>query len=266
MKRLSVLFMGLLSFTLLNGQSVSPFPLTDLHVHCKGGFSIDDAVVKSKKENIKYGIVTNVGVGFPVHKDSQIDSVISSLKNYPQFLIGMQAEGREWLNNFSKESIGKFDYVFTDAMTFTDAKGRRNRIWIPTETWIDNEQDFMNYLVNTIVKILSTEPINMYVNPTYLPAQMADRYDSFWTDERMDRVIKAAKDHNIAIEINNRFKIPSEKFINRAKKAGVKFTVGTNNMDSNFGGAEYAIEMINKCHLTPADFYQPVNKRQNGKL
>jgi hypothetical protein len=266
MKRIAVLIMGLLSFTFCNCQNNSPFPLTDLHVHCKGGFTIDDAVKKSKDENIKYGIVTNVGVGFPVHSDTQIDSVITSLKNYPQFLIGMQAEGREWLNNFTKESMAKFDYVFTDGMTFTDAKGRRNRIWIKEETWIDNEEDFMNYLVNTIVKILSTEPINMYVNPTYLPAQMADRYDSFWTPDRMDRVIKAAKDHNIAIEINNRFKIPSAAFILRAKKAGVKFTIGTNNMDSNFGGAAYAIEMINKCHLTQKDFYQPINKRQGGKL
>ena len=265
MKRIAVLIMSLLSFAFCNCQNNSPFPLTDLHVHCKGGFTIDNAVKKSKDENISYGIVTNVGVGFPVHSDSQIDSVINSLKNYPQFFIGMQAEGREWLNNFTKESMAKFDYVFTDGMTFTDAKGRRNRIWIKEETWIDNEEDFMNYLVNTIVKILSTEPINMYVNPTYLPAQMADRYDSFWTTDRMDRVIKAAKDHNIAIEINNRFKIPSAAFIARAKKAGVKFTVGTNNMDSNFGGAAYAIEMISKCHLTPSDFYQPVNKRLNGK-
>jgi len=29
-----------------------------------------------------------------------------------------------------EEAIEKFDYVFTDAMTFTDEKGRRNRIWI----------------------------------------------------------------------------------------------------------------------------------------
>lgn len=266
MKRIAILIFGLLSFSLCKSQNSSPFPLTDLHVHCKGGFTIEDAVKKSKAENIKYGLVTNVGIGFPVHSDSQIDSVINSFKNYPQFLIGMQAEGREWLNNFSKESINKFDYVFTDAMTFTDAKGRRNRIWIKEETWIDNEEEFMNYLVNTIVKILSTEPINMYVNPTYLPAQMADRYDSFWIDERMDKVIKAAKDHNIAIEINNRFRIPSARFITRAKNAGVKFTVGTNNADANFSGAAYAIEMINKCHLTPANFLQPVNKRQHGKL
>ena len=266
MKKIAVIIMGLLSFTICNCQNNSPFQLTDLHVHCKGGFTIEDAVKKSKAENIKYGIVTNAGVGFPVHSDSQIDSVIKSLKNYPQFFIGMQAEGREWLNNFSKESMARFDYVFTDGMTFTDAKGRRNRIWIKEETWIDNEEQFMDYLVNTIVKILSTEPINMYVNSTYLPAQMADRYDSFWTDKRMDKVIKAAKDHNIAIEINNRFKIPSAKFITKAKNAGVKFTVGTNNMDANFTGAAYAIEMINKCHLTQTDFYHPVNKRLNGKL
>jgi histidinol phosphatase-like PHP family hydrolase len=124
----------------------------------------------------------------------------------------------------------------------------------------------MDYLVNTIAKILSTEPINIYVNPTFLPAQMADRYDSFWTKERMDKVINAAKEHNIAIEINNRYKIPSVAFIARAKAAGVKFTVGTNNANKEFSGAQYALDVIKECGLKQSDFYQPVNKRQNGKL
>ena len=266
MKRIAVLIMGLLSVSLFNCQTKTSFVITDLHVHCKGGFTIEDAVLKSKSENINYGIVTNCGVGFPVHNDSQIDSVINSLRNYPQFFLGMQAEGREWVNTFSKESLDKFDYVFTDAMTFTDAQGRRNRIWLKEETWIDNEEEFMDYLVQITVNILNTEPVNMYVNPTFLPGQMADRYDSFWTDDRMDKVINAAKEHNIAIEINNRYKIPSVKFITRAKDAGVKFTVGTNNMDSNFSGAAYAREIIEKCRLKQTDFFQPVNKRLDGKL
>lgn len=266
MKRISTIIFGLLSCSLINCQNNINFPITDLHIHLKGGFTIDDAVAKSKNENIRYGIVTNCGIGFPVHNDSQIDSVINSFKNYPQFYLGMQAEGREWVNNFSKESMNKFDYIFTDGMTFTDAKGRRNRLWMKEEIWIENEEEFMDYLVNTIVKIISTEPINIYVNPTFLPAQMSDRYDSFWTDERMDKVIKAAKDHNIAIEINNRYRIPSVKFIARAKNAGVKFTVGTNNTNKDFTGAEYALEAIKKCQLTQTDFFQPVNKRQNGQL
>jgi hypothetical protein len=249
------------SFLIAKGQQNYPFPLIDLHVHLKGDLTVNEAVVKSKNDNIKYGIAVNCGLGFPIHNDSQIDSVIAELRNYPQFYIGMQGEGREWVKLFSKASRKKFDYVFTDAMTFTDEKGRRNRIWIKEETWIDNEEQFMDYYVNTIVKILSTEPIDIYVNPTYLPETMSDRYDIFWTTERMDKVINAAKRNKVAIEINNRYKIPSARFILRAKKAGVKFTNGTNNIDKNFGRSEYLLEMIRICGLDRNYFFMPVKKK-----
>lgn len=239
----------------------SEFPITDLHVHLKGKLTIEDAAKKSHEEKITYGIAVNCGLGFPVHSDSQIDSVLEIFRGYPQFYVAMQAEGREWVSIFSKESIEKFDYVFTDAMTFTDEKGRRNRIWIKEETWIEDEEQFMDMLVNTLVGILNNEPVDIYVNATYLPQQMADRYDHFWTHERMDRVIDAARKNNIAIEINNRFRIPSADFIQRAKSAGVKFTVGTNNADENFSGAEYAIRMIKECRLSKDDFWLPQKKK-----
>jgi hypothetical protein len=190
----NLLFILVVLFIMSVGcKQSNTFLITDLHIHTKGGFTIDDAIVKSAKEKIQYGVVTNCGLGFPVHSDEQIDSVLQSMKKYPQFYVGMQAEGREWVNIFSKESIKKFDYVFTDAMTFTDEKGRRNRIWLPEETFIDDEQQFMEYYVKTIVKIFSEEPINIYVNPTFLPQPMAARYSEFWTAERMDRVIESAK-------------------------------------------------------------------------
>lgn len=266
MKKRLFLIIIAVSQLLLSCKNNESFPITDLHIHLKGNFDIDDAIAKSKAENINYGIAFNCGLNFPVHSDSQIDSVINFMKNYPRFYSAMQAEGREWVTIFSTESINKFDYVFTDAMTFVDERGRRNRIWVKEETWIDDEEAFMDYLVNTIVKIMNEEPIDIYVNPTFLPEQMSARYDSFWTPERMDRVINAAKENNIAIEINNRYRIPSVDFIKKTKKAGVKFTVGTNNADENFSGAEYALEMIKKCRLTQEDFFVPVNKRLNGQF
>lgn len=265
MKMKNSLLILIACFLITGCNKKEELQLTDLHIHLKGTLTIEDAVKKSEAENIEYGIAFNCGLGFPIHMDSQIDSVLEIMKDYPQFYVGMQAEGREWVDIFSKESLNKFDYVFTDAMTFTDEKGRRNRIWLREETWIDDEEEFMNYLVETIEKIMKNEPIDIYVNSTYLPEQMAGRYDSFWTEERMDRVIKAAKENDIAIEINNRFRIPSEAFIKRAKNAGVKFTVGTNNADENFSGAEYAIEMIEKCGLTEHDFFLPVKKQVHGK-
>ena len=258
-KKLVILLSVILIFSVSCKQS-KMFQLTDLHVHLKGGFTIDDAVAKSVKDNIHYGIAVNCGLGFPIHSDIQIDSFLLVMKKYPQFYVGMQAEGREWVNLFSRESLKRFDYVFSDAMTFTDEKGRRNRIWIKEETWIDNEEQFMEYYVNTIVKIFNNEPINIYVNPTYLPETMVGRYKQFWTADRMNRVIEAARKNNIAIEINNRYSIPSDEFIMKAKAAGLKFTVGTNNKDANFSAADYAKAMIKKCGLTEKDFWLPATK------
>ena len=238
-------------------QSSDPFQLVDLHVHLKGDLTIEEAVKKSKRDNVKYGIAVNCGLGFPIEEDSDVDDFVEEMTNYPQFYTAMQAEGREWVELFSEESMNKFDYVFTDAMTFTDSKGRRNRIWIPSETWVEDEQLFMDYLVNTIVDILQKEPIDIYVNATYLPDEINERYDQLWTESRMDMVIKAAKENDIAIEISNRFEIPSAKFISKAKKAGIKFTSGTNNIDKNFPRPEYTLEMIEKCGLTESDFWLP---------
>ncbi len=83
---------------------------------------------------------------------------------------------------------------------------------------------------------------------------------SLWTKERMDKVIEAAANNNIAIEINARYKIPSATFIKRAKAAGVRFSMGTNNVDKDLGTLAYAIEMIEVCGLEPNDFFKPTNK------
>ena len=259
LKTITIIFLTSLWF---NGiaQKKDTFQLVDLHIHLKGGFTIDEAISKSERENIKYGVAVNGGIGFPIQNDYQLDSVLEVMKKYPQFYIGMQAEGREWLSLFTNESLKKFDYIFTDAMTFVDSKGRRNRIWLKEETWIDDEKQFMDDLVQLIVKIITTEPINIYVNPTYLPEQISGKYNELWTESRMDRVIQAAKKCNVAIEINNRFKIPSAEFISRAKISGVKFTIGTNNTDGNFSGPDYAREMIIKCGLKESDFYIPTRK------
>ena len=168
----------------------------------------------------------------------------------------MQAEGREWITLFSPEAISRFDYVFTDAMTFTDYKGRRNRIWIPEEVWVDDEQQFMEQLVDKIESIFSQEPVDIYVNPTVLPAQLMDKYDELWTTERMQRVINVLAENNVALEINARYKTPKAQMIKMAKQAGVKFSFGTNNTARELGKLEYCIQMIEECELTPNDMFE----------
>ena len=171
----------------------------------------------------------------------------------------MQVEGREWVGMFSKETRAKFDYVFTDGMTWSNPAGRRMRLWMPDEVEIGpDEQAFMDLLVSRIVGILETEPIDVYVNATFLPAAIAPRYDALWTEERMTRVIDAAVKSGVAIEIGARYKIPSERFLRLAKARGAKFTFGTNNGGANdLGDWSYPLEMQKKLDLKWQDMFVP---------
>jgi hypothetical protein len=236
-------------------------PVVDYHTHLKGGLTLDQALANSRRVGIGYGIAINCGLSFPVHDDASIRDYLESMKGQPCY-VAMQAEGREWRTLVSPESVARFDYVFTDAMTFTDDNGKRMRIWIPEEIGvITDKQAFMDMLVKRIEGIMR-EPIDIYANATYIPDQIAADYDALWTPERMQRVIDAALRNDVAIEINNRRKIPSPTFLKMAKAAGCKFSFGTNNAEADLGRLEYPIQMVKECGLVWQDIFVP---RPDGK-
>ncbi len=232
------------------------YPLIDFHTHLKGGLTIEQVLQDSLRTGFSHGVAVNCGLGFSVTNDAGIDAFLQQMRGQPVF-IGMQAEGREWTRLFSPQAIARFDYVFTDGMTIMDPQGKRSRLWIPEEVQITDKQQFMDNLVNTIVKILETEPIDIYANPTYLPEVLAADYDTLWTAEPKTRVIEAAAKRGIAIEISSRLRLPKADFIKQAKRAGIKFTLGTNNADRQIHRNGYGLAMIKECGLGWQDLWVP---------
>jgi len=239
---------------LLNQQE---FPLIDFHGHLKGGLTMDQACQHARDNGYNYGIAANCGLKFPVTSDSTLNAYLDGISNEPVFKV-MQCEGREWVTLFTPAAVARFDYIFTDAMTWTDNKGRRLRLWIPEETFVEDEQEFMDMLVGKIEAVMANEPVDIYVNPSFLPAKIAADYDRLWTPERMDRVVNVLKNNGVALEINARYKIPSIAFLKRAKAAGVKFTFGTNNTtNTDLGRLEYCLKAIGELGLTADDIFLP---------
>lgn len=233
-------------------------PMVDYHVHLKNGLTLEQALERSRRDGIQYGIAVNCGKGFPVQDDEGARRFAESMRGQPVFLA-MQAEGREWVQMFSRQAAAVFDYVFTDSMTWTDNHGRRMRTWIPEEVGtITDAEEFLETLVERAVGILEREPIDIYVNPTFLPAQIAKDYDRLWTEARMKKVVAAAARNHVAVEINDRMRLPSPAFLHMAKAAGCKFTFGTNNGGPNdLGRSEYGLKMVDECQLTWRDFFVP---------
>jgi len=231
------------------------FPVLDYHVHLKGGLTKEEAAKQSRKTGINYTIAPNCGIGFPITNDEQIYTYLDEMRSQP-FILAMQAEGREWLTTFSQAARDEFDYVFTDALTFTDNKGRRTRLWIESETWIEDEQKYMDLIVDKICDVLQ-EPVDIYVNPCYLPDKMSNRYDEFWTEARMNKFVDALAKSGKALEINELYNIPNKAILMKAKEAGVKFSFGTNNVVPEVSMLEYSIRMKKELGLTSKDMYKP---------
>ena len=237
------------------------FPVIDYHVHLKGGLTKEMAHAMSMNYGINYGVAPNAGeggVGRMLADDKEVYEYYNEVKDMP-FLRGVQGEGRKWTATFSQKALGVFDYLFTDGMTIVDHKGRLSRIYRPEEVHYDGvtKEQYMDHLVDQTVKILTNEPADIYANPTFLPEELNAEYAKYWTDERIDRVLDVLKKHNIALEINARYKIPSFDIIRKAKERGIKFTFGTNNVDADFGKLEYCLQAVDECGLTAEDLWFP---------
>ena len=233
-------------------------PMVDHHVHLKEGLTLEQALARSRRDGIEYGIAINCGKLNPVQDDRGAREYLDRMKGQPCF-VAMQAEGREWTQMFSRSTVARFDYVFTDSMTWTDNRGRRLRLWIPEELGtIPDTREFMDTLVERTVGIFEREPVDIYANPTYLPDVLAKDYDAP-VDRRADRgVVTAAAKNKVAIELNNRYKIPSANVVRMAKAAGCKFTFGSNNAGpKDLGRSEYGIGMVRELQLIWQDFFVP---------
>jgi histidinol phosphatase-like PHP family hydrolase len=125
----------------------------------------------------------------------------------------------------------------------------------------------MDMLTGKIEAIMDGEPVDIYVNPTFIPAQLQSRYDELWTNERMDRVVNALLRNQVALEINARYKIPSIAFIRKAKAAGVKFSFGTNNVkNDDLNRLEYCLKVIKEAGLTAEDMFMPRSRPERKIL
>jgi hypothetical protein len=117
----------------------------DFHGHPKGGLTVEQALIHGRQNGYNFGLASNCGLNFPITDDSSLYAYYDELQDEPAFKV-MQCEGREWVKLFTPEPVALFDYIFSDGMTFTDYKGRRMRLWLNNEVFIDDEQQFMTSL------------------------------------------------------------------------------------------------------------------------
>jgi len=240
-----------------SGESTPPpkpnFPVTDYHVHLSNTLTIDQALQLGKERGVRVGIVEHPGKGFPINTDADLRKYIDGLRKYPVH-IGLQPVYAGWSKAFSKPVLDELDYILMDALTLPNPDGTWLAIW-QIDTMVDDAESFMTRYMQFIEQVMTTEPIDIFAWPTFLPVPIARQYSQLWTPKRVDHIIEMAKVKKMAIEINEVAHVPDETFISRAKKAGLKFTFGTDSRNDRATHFCYCYQMAQKCGLTERDMF-----------
>jgi len=251
---------GMLYMSPILGNSInsldSDFPLIDMHVHVTPRFTIDNLMEVSQKQKVTFGVVEHPGAS--IKDDASLKAYIDNLKKYPVY-VGLQPTTPGWSKDFSPEALAQLDYVLIDPQTFENGNsyGDPMRIW-SFDTYVDDTEKFMDaYMAHTMRILESPEPMNILGWPLFLPVCIARDYYTLWTEERMQKIISAAKKRNIAIEINDLAHTPHEKFILMAKEQGLKFTFGSDTRNEKTGRLDYCKSIAKKCNLKRDDFFIP---------
>ncbi len=245
-------------------QGTGPaLPRVDLHVHLDRS-TIEKVAALGRERQVHLGIVEHAGT-----KENQYPVVLSSDAELAAWLArlegkgvyrGIQAEWTDWMGCFSREMLGRLDYVLTDAMTFPGKDGRRVKLWeadAAQRVDFSDAQAFMDRYVAWHVEIIQRQPIDILANTSWLPAALAPQYDRLWTPARVRAIAQAAARRGVALEISGGYRLPSLGFLRIARQCGVKFAFGTNGRYPNMGRIEYCLEMARQLGLGPGDVFVP---------
>ena len=222
-------------------------PLTDYHIHLRGGMTSEKAFDWMKRTGIRSGVLENAGKDWPLSDDEKIEAFIEDARKIPELLIGLQVNDRDWFAVIDAQLQARLDFVLSDTMVMDGQK-----LWVENEYTIEDEDAWLEKYFKHCMTIVN-EPITILANPTYLPNKIMHRYDSFWTESRMIQLIDAAVKNNVALEIQSNTNFPNKKFIELALEKGAKFSIGRNNQDDRVYELKRSLDWLEEFNLKPAD-------------
>jgi hypothetical protein len=236
-----------------------PFPVYDLHVHSSQVQSAKQIVENAVKNGIQMcGIILNPG-----RTDERLLRFINEVKDLHSYMA-LQPMQMGWSAYLSKELIDMVDYIIMDPQTVPNSNkyGDTAAIW-RYDCYIPDAEEFMKINMKHYMAVINNpEPMNIFGWPLFLPPAIAPLYLRLWTKERMEQIIEAVRNRGLALEINDLARTPHAEFILMAKKAGVKFTFGSDARDHRTFRLDYCKQIATLCGLTEDDFYIPVRKKR----
>lgn len=246
----------------------------DLHVHTTmsdGEVPLEEVVRLAAERGVRVGIADHVSTRNPerfVATDRQLQEYLRAIEPHDVF----RAAEFCWCDPLSAdlphEIMDRFDYRIGSNHGFSLPDGTWGSPWwnsLP-EPWNSRPRELMEHMVSNLCDLVGSMPIEIVAHSTFMPAallKMENDVHAWWTEEREDRFIEAVVANGVALEISNRYRLPHDRLLRKAKEAGARFSLGSDaHRADQVARLDWAVETARRVGIGEDDMFVPEERRR----
>jgi histidinol phosphatase-like PHP family hydrolase len=245
----------------------------DLHCHTimsDGDLTLQQVVEVAHRRGVQVGIADHVSSRNPrlmVATLQEVREYQDALQDAPVFRSGEFCWCDELWRELPDEVMDRFDYRIGSNHGFWLPDGSTGSPWWESlpQPWDREPQRLMEIMVANLCDMVRTMPIHISAHSTLLPpALTALERDvhAWWTGEREDRYVEALRESGVALEISNRYQLPHDRLLVKAREAGVRFSLGSDgHAEHQVAALGWAADTARRVGVTERDLFVPERRR-----
>jgi histidinol phosphatase-like PHP family hydrolase len=240
----------------------------DLHAHTTmsdGDAPLERVVELARERGVGIGIADHVST----RNVRRFVSDLGAVERYLAAIEGVQVfRSCEfcWCDDLwaslPAELMDRFDYRI----------GSNHGFWLPDGTeaspwwqelrtpWEREPGRLVEIMVANLCDLVRTMPIEIVAHATLLPPALLrlDGAEAWWTPEHEDRFIDAVIESDVAIEISNRYRLPHDRLLRKAREAGARFSLGSDgHTEQQIAQLGWAVAAAKRAGIGAADMFFP---------
>jgi histidinol phosphatase-like PHP family hydrolase len=163
--------------------------------------------------------------------------------------------------------MDRFDYRIGSNHGFWLPDGSTASPWWETlpEPWSREPQRLMEIMAANLCDMVRAMPIHIAAHSTFMPSAftaLEPDVHAWWTEEREDRYVDALRESGVALEISNRYRLPHDRLLRKAKEAGVRFSLGSDgHAEKQVAALGWAAETAHRIGITDDELFVPEPRR-----
>jgi histidinol phosphatase-like PHP family hydrolase len=241
----------------------------DLHCHTTfsdGLLSLEEVVRTAAGLGVQVGIADHVSTTNAERFVATLPAVeryLDAIEAAPVFRSGEFCWCDTLWRELPDEVMGRFDYRVGSNHGFWLPDGSQASPWwqrLPPE-WASRPGELMDIMVANLCDLVRTMPVQIVAHSTFAPSALFDLEDdveAWWTEEREDRYVEALAASTVALEISNRYRLPHDRLLRKARQAGVRFSLGSDGHTARqVARLDWAAETARRVGVTERDMFVP---------